>query len=223
MENRDCLIITGGILSEDLIKEYIITHPNAILICVDGALELVHKMKLVPDYIVGDFDTVRPDLIMWYEKQVALGKIKTQIRRFPPHKDETDTHIAVLLAMEVAATNICIMGGIGSRMDHTLANLHLLLQPLKKGIHAYLQNEHNVIYLKEQPFQIEKKATFGDYISLIPFKKTVHRVTLNGFKYNTNAVDFTIEGSLGISNELVEETGSVTFTKGIFIVIEAND
>ncbi|MFA9463867.1 MAG: thiamine diphosphokinase [Velocimicrobium sp.] len=223
MDNNCFLIVTGGNLSELFIREFVEHRRLQGIICVDGALALVDKMKLSIDYLVGDFDTVSSELIAMYRQRIKIGEIKTKIYEYHPEKDETDTQIAISLALKLGAKEICVMGAIGTRMDHVLANIHLLLQPLEKKVYAYILDEHNRIYLKNNSFCLEKDKMYGTYLSLIPLGGNVEAVTLTGFKYNTDSIDFLLENSFGISNELLLEKGQVSFRNGTFIVIEAND
>jgi len=223
MDENCVLIITGGKLNQSLIKEFLNNHVVENIICVDGALTLCNQINLSIDYLVGDYDTVSQDLINEYRKRVKTGEIKTKILSFQPEKDETDTQIAISLALQLGAKEIYLMGATGTRMDHVLANIHLLKKPLEKKVDAYILDEHNLIYLKDCSFEVEKNKVYGPYFSLIPFGDKVKAVTLSGFKYNTDAIDFLLGNSLGVSNELLMENGYVTFEEGTFIVIEAND
>lgn len=223
MKENSFLILTGGDISENQLLDFMSMHKDISIICVDGALELADRLGLIPDYLVGDFDTISSEIIQKYRNQVKRGEINTKIYTFCPEKDETDTQIAISLAVEKEAASVSIFGAVGSRMDHTIANIQLLKQLLIHEIDAYIINEHNRIYLKDKSFDVEKKKVFGTYFSLIPFDGTVKDVTLTGFKYNTDSVDFQIGSSLGVSNELLKDKGNVRFTKGTFLVIEAND
>ena len=223
MDDNCFLIITGGNLNQSLIKEFLNQRNVEKIICVDGALTLCNQMNLSIDYLVGDYDTVSEDLINEYRKRVQAGEIKTKILSFQPEKDETDTQLAISLALQLGAKEIYLMGATGTRMDHVLANIHLLKKPLDEKVDAYILDEHNRIYLKDCSFQIEKNKVYGHYFSLIPFGNKVKAVTLAGFKYNTDSIDFLLGNSLGVSNELLMEKGSITFQEGTFIVIEAKD
>ena len=223
MDKNCFLILTGGTLNERLIEEFLNKRLDVKIICVDGALSLVESMNIPIDYLVGDYDTVSSDLINDYKKRVETGEIKTKILSFQPEKDETDTQIAISLALKLQATEICLMGATGTRMDHVLANIQLLQKALENKVNAYILDSNNRIYLKDSSFQVEKEKVYGPYFSLIPYGGNVKAVTLSGFKYNTNSIDFLMGNSFGVSNELILEKGNVNFQEGTFIVIEAND
>lgn len=217
------VILTGGTLNEGFLKTYLDTHKIDKIICVDGALHIVDNMKLSIDYLVGDFDTVSQELLKKYQRDIYLGKKKIEIKQYDPVKDETDTEIAITIGIENGADEIVLFGATGSRIDHMLANIHLLMKPLSMGIHAYIIDEFNKIYLIDKNTTIRKNELYGPYLSLIPFDGNVTNVALRGFKYNVSNLDFRIGQSLGISNELLEEEGRIDWDNGIFAVFEVKD
>ena len=214
MKKTAC-IVTGGALSEAFLFQYVTAHPEALLIVVDGALEVTHRLQLQPDYIVGDFDTVDQSLLECYDKKIIF--------RHPPEKDQTDTELAIETALQAGCESVLFFGATGSRLDHSLANIFLLQSLLKQNVSAAILNENNKLYLKNKSFSIERKHAYGDFFSLLPLTETVEQVTLKGFKYPVQSLTFYREQTLGISNEITEEEAIVEFTKGIFIVVESRD
>ena len=214
MSKKAC-IITGGDISEQFLAEYLEKHQSELRIVVDGALEITHRLGIKPDYIVGDFDTVNQELLEYYEKDIIL--------RHPPEKDQTDTELAIETALNAGCDSLVFFGATGSRLDHSLGNIFLLEHLLKQGIEAEILNENNKLYLKNKGFKIIRKASRGDFVSLLPLTETVEYVTLRGFKYPVEHLTFYREKTLGISNEITEEEASVEFSKGIFIVVESRD
>lgn len=214
MSNKAC-IITGGDISEQFLAEYLEKHQSELRIVVDGALEITHRLGIKPDYIVGDFDTVNQELLEYYEKDIIL--------RHPPEKDQTDTELAIETALNAGCDSLVFFGATGSRLDHSLGNIFLLEHLLKQGIDAKILNENNKLYLKNKGFKIIRKASRGDFVSLLPLTETVENVTLRGFKYPVEHLTFYREKTLGISNEITEEEASVEFSKGSFIVVESRD
>ena len=214
MSKKAC-IITGGDVSEQFLSAYLEKHTSELRIVVDGALEITHGLGVKPDYIVGDFDTVNQELLEYYDKDIIL--------RHPPEKDQTDTELAIETALNSGCDSLVFFGATGSRLDHSLGNIFLLEYLLKQGIKAEILNENNKLYLKNNSFILKRKASRGDFVSLLPLTETVENVTLRGFKYPVENLTFYREKTLGISNEITEEEASVEFSKGIFIVVESQD
>ena len=84
-------------------------------------------------------------------------------------------------------------------------------------------DNNNQIYLINNSHTIEKSNTYGKYISLIPLTSKVEGLTLTGFKYPLDNYSLSIGKSLGISNEIIDNTASIFLKKGILIVIESKD
>jgi len=168
--------------------------------------------------VVGDFDSANIELLQFYRdnSQVIFHK-------YNPEKDNTDTDIALKLAIQLNSSNIIIMGALGKRMDHALANIHILKDALEARIPCHILDKHNKIYLINDNITLTKNKTYGKYISLIPLTTTVESLTLKGFKYPLNNASLSIGLSIGVSNEIVEDVATVELKEGILIVIESKD
>lgn len=214
---KKVLIITGGNVEEVVLKRCIQIHQYTEIIAVDRGLMTADQLDLPLGYIVGDFDSVPEKILDKYRDSVV------PIETFPAEKDMTDTEIAINLALSHGADTIDLIGATGSRLDHTLANLHLLLNPLEKGVSACILDSHNKIYLKKDSFLIRRDEQYGDYVSFLPFHGDVFGLTLEGFKYPLLGVRLGAGESLCISNEIVAEEAKVIFEKGILVVFETRD
>lgn len=222
MEKRDYILVTGGNLSEEFVGRYISGNSrlkSAGIICVDRGLDAARRLGLVPELIIGDFDSADKKELSWWKE----NEKNTRFIGLKPEKDFTDTHTAILEAIKLGAGTITIFGATGGRQDHFLCNLNLLLIPMKKGIPASIIDPQNRISLAEHSFEISKQESFGKYISFIPFIGPVTNVTMKGFKYETEGITMDLGDSLGVSNEILEEKAIVTFDEGVLIVAESCD
>lgn len=210
------ILICGGSLPAGFLREVREEYPDAVVYAVDGGLAVADETGLVPDYLIGDFDTAEDDLVARYESRCVTIRHK-------PEKDATDTELAIDEAIERGADRILLLGATGSRMDHTMANIHMLYHVLQLGKQAEIWNENNRITLHHKPFVCKRDELFGTYISFLPFFGVVTGVTLKGFKYPLSGKTLTAGNSLGISNEGVEEMMEVSFTSGYLLMIEARD
>ncbi len=211
------LIISGGRVDESFLSDFLRKENFSMIIAADYGLTIADRLNIKPDWIVGDFDSVPEEVITKYSASTI------PIYTYPTEKDKTDTEIAIELALEHKATDIYIVGGTGSRIDHTLANIHLLMLPMELQINAFLVDPNNKIYLKNESFTIIKEKQFGENVSLLPFGEQVKGLTLKGFKYPLKDITYGIGSSLGISNEIKEEVGIIEILEGILIVIESRD
>lgn len=188
------------------------------IIAGDRGLEALYKLKIIPNHVVGDFDSVSPEILEFYKKQPQII-----FHTYNAEKDNTDTDIALQLAIGLKSSRITIRGALGKRMDHALANIHILKDALEANIPCQIIDEHNRIYLINKEMTLEKDKVYGKYVSLIPLTSIVEGLTLTGFKYPLNHYTLPIGTSLGISNEIIENIAHIKMDKGILIVIESRD
>lgn len=212
------LIVTGGTIDQGFIDSYLQKYSFDEVIGVDKGLEYLYHNNIRPTDIVGDFDSLQSNILACYEKQ-------TEVKRhvYDPVKDATDTEIAVRLALTKKPQEITIIGGTGSRLDHTIGNIQILSIALQEDIICRLVDGHNRIRLLNRTTMIKKEQVFGRYVSLLPLTTEVSGLTLRGFKYPLNKHLLTSTDSLGISNELTEDQGIIEFEEGILVMIEASD
>ncbi len=210
------LVVTGGNSNLEFTTEYFSKYSFDLIIAVDSGLEILDKLNIKPDYIVGDFDSIDKSVFKKYEN----GEFK--IIKLNPIKDLTDTNEALNLAIEKGSDEIYVLGGIGSRIDHTIGNIHILKEALDKDVICRIIDEKNVVELNNKKTVLDMDSNFK-YISLIPFTTKAIGVTLKGFKYEIENYDLEIGKSLGISNEQIEEKAEIDLKDGILIVIKAKD
>ena len=121
---------------------------------------------------MGDLDSIGEKELKYYREN------NVDIRKYPTEKDETDTQLAIRTAMGLPVNEIVLLGAIGSRMDHTLANLYLLQSIVEKNYKACIINERNTIYLIDKRIELEGEK--GTLISLLPFSDQVTGITTKG-------------------------------------------
>lgn len=203
------VIITGGsIQNYPAIKQYV--QPNDYIICADSGYDHAVKMEITPNLLVGDMDSIHADLPT------------ENIRIFPAKKDDTDTEIAISAALEQGCDDILILGGIGSRMDHTLANILFLKQLHDQKISAKIVNENNEIRLMGSQENITLQGHPGDLLSLIPITDCIG-ITNKGFEYPLIQEDLPLGTTRGVSNVFLSDTGSISLQNGLLLVMRCRD
>lgn len=245
------LIITGGRIDEDFALSLLQKEKFDHMIVVDGALAFWDKVEKNTeiqchfDHLVGDFDTISPDILKNY-----LDRGDIEVHRFNPEKDYTDTDIALKLAIRLAEnreetdaedacaahrnekmiedgmkthSEIWILGATGTRADHMLANMQLLAQTKAAGVEGIIVDKNNKIRLLEGSYTLKKKDQFGDFVSLIPITQALKGVTLRGFKYPLDNHTTYFGESLCVSNELEAEEGFINIEEGRAFLIESRD
>lgn len=216
--HRKILIISGGSISDEFAKEWIGQHQPDFTIVADSGMEFVRRASLVPDMIIGDFDSVRKDTLDFFKEY--QGIIWKELN---PVKDDTDTEFAIRQAISLGAKEITVLGATGTRLDHVLGNVALLGIGLQEQVAIQLVDANNRIRMIDKSLKVSREGQFGNYVSLLPYSGEVKGVTLKGFKYPLENFTMGSFSSLGISNEIVEEEAEILFEEGILLVIEARD
>jgi thiamine pyrophosphokinase len=214
MKQQRVLIYSGGALGAWALED---TQPGDVYVGADrGALFLVrHGIK--PNMALGDFDSVDEtelDFIRLNSKQMIACD--------PVMKDLSDTEMAFSWALEQKPLEIILYGGLGTRFDHSLANIHLLSQALQSQTTCTIVDSHNRIRLINQFTKLTRTTRYS-HVSLLPFTSKVTGITLQGFQYPLNEATLTIGQSLGISNRIIEPFGYIQIDQGHLLVIESKD
>lgn len=212
------LIVTGGTLDHAFALSYLQQHAFDYMIAADAGIRFFIQAGIRPDEVLGDFDSADPKQL-----QQLCADPHIIFHRYRPEKDAVDTELALELALDRNSSEVHILGGTGTRLDHMLGTVRLLGFAAERGVGCYLVDAHNRIRLIRERTVLEKAGQYGDYVSLIPLTTQATGVTLTGFKYPLQ--DYTLGGfsSLGISNEIVEETAAVDLKEGILILVESRD
>lgn len=207
-------IIVNGIICDYDYHKSIIENCD-LVICGDGGANHAYKMDIIPNYILGDLDSIHNKIKSYYENK------NVEFIKFPSKKDKTDTEICIDYAYHLKATEVILLGALGGRMDHAMANVNLLYYMLKKGIKGSIVNETDSIYISDNELTI--KGNKGDNISLIPLYGDVVGVTLENLEYPLN--DFTIKkgSSIGISNVMIDNNCRISLKSGYLLVCKSKD
>lgn len=217
---KKCLIVTGGRLDLDFARSFLKREVFDKVIAVDGGLEMAEALGLMPDYVVGDFDTVKPSVLARFHQVPYI--VWEQHR---PEKNETDTELARSRALTLGCDRIVFLGATGGRLDHMLGNIHVLYACLQKGVEAWIVDKRNRLYLLDEGKTFCRDQLWGSYVSFLPYTEQVTGITLTGFKYplNKKTIRRGEEAGLCISNELDKEEAVLEFEDGVLICVESKD
>lgn len=212
------LIVSGGHTDYAFAQKLVKNSGFEVIIGVDAGMEFLYDSKIMPDVVIGDFDSVNESVLDYYVNQEHI-----EICSLNPEKDMTDTESAIQYAIAHEADEITILGATGNRLDHVFGNVALLGMGLEHKVYMEIVDANNRIRMFDQPVTIRRKEMFGQFLSLIPYTDVVKNVTLKGLKYPLENYDMGGFHSLGISNELAADTAEISFTDGILLVIESRD
>ncbi|MBQ9087122.1 MAG: thiamine diphosphokinase [Clostridia bacterium] len=202
-------IYTGGVIHPENITE----HPKGDDLCIaadsgyENALALGEKVHL----LLGDFDSLRATDI----------PRETERLQVPAEKDFTDTQLAVDTALKKGATEICIVGGLDGRLDHTLSNLAILEDLHAKKIYATITNGYNRVRYIESTSTLVARSGFR-YLSLLCLSEKAKGVSIEGCKYPLKNAALTRSFQYAVSNEITGNCALVSVRKGGIYIIESN-
>lgn len=208
------IIANGDIKDLRYIKEII---QNKYIICADGAAKYLRQLNIIPNLLVGDFDSINSNDLSWMkEKGVSYEK-------FPSRKDQTDTELALEYAFKISPKPKCIIiiGALGSRQDHSLANIMLLYNILQQGIEGKIINEDNEIMITKS--HVSVKGKIGELLSIIPLSPIAKGVTLEGLEYPLKNRDIPMGSTLGISNVFAENYAHIFIKEGVLLIIKSKE
>ncbi|SHH17506.1 thiamine diphosphokinase [Clostridium grantii] len=208
------LIISGGVAPSFSLLTKEINNAD-LIICADSGANHLYKHKIVPHYLVGDFDSINLDVLKFYENE------KCNILKFPPEKDFTDSELAMNIAFENNAEEIVFLGCTGTRIDHFFGSLTLLYKSMKKGIKAFIKDNNNEIFMVDKSIII--KGSEKEKFSLMPYKNEIYRLNIKGSKYDLKDYNLKIGDGLTISNEFQEEKVTIEFEKGDLLIFFSRD
>lgn len=217
--NKAYLVAAGELNLEFLKYELKNKKNEELLICVDAGLKYLDEICVLPDIILGDFDSIDKVILEKYLK------LDIQIEKYNPIKDYSDTELAIDLCKSKGYDDISIFAALGKRMDHSLSNIYLCCSYLEKGLKISLLDEYNKIYVANKSFSIKKNEQYGKYISFYPMNGAIEKLSLSGFRYNLDNISINKyqNPSLTLSNEIILDEAYISFDRGLLLVIESRD
>ena len=184
-------------------------EPGAFIVACDAGYRNAETLGVVPDLIVGDFDSA-PQPLVRHERTIVL-----------PHvKDDTDTHFAARWLWQHGCREVTFLGALGGqRFEHTVANLHTALFLAKNGVQVLLADERSELRIlcPGQPMTLERKG--WTYLSLFPLDGPLTGVEEQGVFYPLQDAVLTPDYPLGVSNEFTAPQAVLSCRAGHGLVV----
>lgn len=199
------LIVNGKITDYPKIAGYI--SACDYIVAADGGANFLYDMKITPDYIIGDMDSIKANVFQYYTEK----GVKT--KKYPPQKDWTDSEIALKLLKELNYKKIHMFGAYGDRADHFLSNLDMLYLSDSLGLELTIVDENWRIFLvKEGTTIIGVKS--GQTVSFNSISGNVSGITLKGFKYPLSDYTLYMGNSRMTSNIAEIDSPGISIAEG---------
>ncbi len=198
---RAVLFLNGELADLSQVRKQI--KKSDLMIGVDGGTRHIFKLKLKPDLIIGDFDSLK-------RKTGCIPIIK-----FPKDKDFTDTELALEYVIKQGYQEIVLTGWLGRRLDHMISNLMTI---------AKLPAKISIVEGKQQMFLATDKITVkgkqGDLVSLIPLLGDCLGVKTQGLKWRLQGETLKVGQGRGLSNVMIGRKATIKIKKGCLLVIK---
>jgi len=205
-------IFSGGTYRNPEFYRPYVRDADLVIAADSGGAALI-TLGGVPHILVGDMDSIGADVFSEIKERGA------EVIEEPPEKDYTDTELAVITALERGADTIVICGALGDRLDHTLANLSLLVYAEKKGAFARIVTEDQEAYLLTADVVNPIAGEIGDTVSLLALSETATGVTTHDLKYPLHEATLGLLSPLGVSNEIAGPNPYVEFWEGRLLLV----
>ncbi len=184
-------------------------------IAADSGAATALQYGCIPRIVVGDFDSLDASLLD------DLIKRGSEIRRAAVEKDETDTELAVQIAIDEGAKRITLVGALGgARFDHTMANILLLAG--FEDVPITLVDGPSICWLVRGPGSTAIDGEVGDLVSLLPLTGNARGIRTKGLYYALKGEMLSFGKPRGVSNVLIEEHAVVSVEDGTLLVIHTN-
>ena len=215
MEKKYVIFLNGEYKYSQEFMDKLVSE-NAVCFYADGGANFAFKYGKMPEVIIGDLDSIEKKVLEYYKSKNIL------IKKFPKDKDFTDFELILKEINKISKNKnfvekIFVVGGLGKRIDMTLSNLFIM----EKYKNLVFLQENEEIFYAEKSFVLKNKKEYE--FSIIPISEKVEKLTLKGFKFETDKIDVKRESSRLVSNVILENEASVEFENGKLIIILKNN
>ena len=210
---KRCVIITGyieGSIRNICPELFDSSASKPLTLCADGGYRLAAKEGLIPQVIIGDFDT--------FDGMETDVPEAGQIIRVPVEKDDTDTLLCIKYGLEQGCDSFLIIGGIGGRLDHTFANLQSLAYLTSHGAEVVMKDEETCVTMLSSGVHTLRQSDYRRF-SLFAWSPTVEDLSIRGSKYELEHGKLENTFPLGVSNEFTKTDVELSFHSGMMLVI----
>lgn len=181
--------------------------PGDYIVAADGGYRTCQALGIVPTVVVGDFDSM--------EKPTAFP----HVLQAPVEKDDTDTMLAIKMALEQGCETIHLYGVTGGkRLDHTLAALQSLLYICRHGSKGFAYDDDFVFTAIEHASITLEPLVHWGLLSIFALDGTATGVTISGAQYTLENGQLTADISLGVSNHFLDAPATISVRDGALLV-----
>lgn len=211
------ILVTGGIAPRpSLLRSLCETYPDALCYCADAGADLCCAAEVVPDALIGDMDSLSKDTRLWLQDAGVPEMV------YPSEKDFSDTQLAVEALFAQGVDEIIVIGALGGRMDHELANMMLLVTYGRQGKSLVFWDDINRMrYIGSGAHQLDR---VNGYVGIVPFSDDGMKLSIEGLYYPLKDTAVPFGESRLISNVFAQEdTAHIDIQYGDGVLVLCKD
>src|ERR1035438_1785508 len=207
IKDNKCIILANGKPPAKSVLSFLTNRGYSILICADGGANSAKKLNVLPNYIIGDLDSITNNTLKYYTERSEIIKIKRQ--------NDTDVEKCIKFAIKKKLNDIVLVGVTGDRLDHTFCNLGIVLKfsHLAK-IRMIAENS----FLTPFSGNVHIKTCSGETISLYGFDSRT-RIISEGLYYPLKNISLHFGVKESTSNIATGEIVKLIIAGGVIFVI----
>ncbi len=203
--NRIIIFANGDL--PNLEKARALLHEDDFIIAADGGTRHALTLGRTPNVIVGDLDSLPANF--------EISKFDDDVILYPKDKNETDLELAIQHALTLNPEQIIVIAALGGRLDQTLGNIALILDP--SSIVLRLDDGIEEVFFCREQTQV--KGTSGDTVSLIPWQGEVTGIVTTGLKWTLQNEILYPHKTRGISNEMTNDIATIQIKSGLLLIV----
>ena len=210
---RAIIIAAGQAQSSIDLQDWV--QDGDLIIGADGGAAQAMRWGLWPHLVIGDMDSL-PN-----ETRQSLEDHGCRFVIHPRAKDETDMELALTYAAQQGADEIVVLGALGGRLDHTLANIFLLILPELEGIRVRIVDGNQEVRLVRAGEAANIEGKPGDLVSLLPLGGRACGVSTLGLAWALNDDTLDLSFTRGVSNVMTSPVAHIEMEKGLLLVLHS--
>jgi thiamine pyrophosphokinase len=218
--NNNAILVTNGsirdygIIYRALVKNFQ-SLSDTFVIAADGGALHCSNLRISPNVIIGDMDSITKGMIKKLGSAADTGDI--QFISFNQAKDESDTQLALDYLVKNGYERIIVIGAFGSRADHSYANLSLLSSPAYDNVKVSIITENSEIFVVKDSCSI--KGETGKKISIFSLTPFTFFEKTSGLKYKLKKEKLLFSPARGLSNEFTKDTAKINIAEGWLLIV----
>ncbi len=208
---KKCVILANGQPPQKRVFDYLIKNVYQTLICADGGANSAEKLNIIPDYIIGDLDSISPSVYDYFYDKCEIIKVKRQ--------NDTDVEKCLKFAIKKKFDEVILLGATGDRLDHSFCNMGIVIKYFDKIAVKIL---HQKSILRAYAGNVMLRTFPNETISIYGIDSKT-KISSRGLKYPLENISLPFGIKESTSNVALHNEVELRIRGGIVFVIRDFD